>query len=103
MTCNSLTFWEDDDIEFVVAVTIEAGAAIAALTGGTVEVLAERAGSAPVSGTGTVTGATTIRASFADGALTAGLYLVQVAVTVTGQRQTVAEVPMEVRRSLALP
>lgn len=102
MTCENLTFWEEDDIAFEVDVTIEAGAAIAALTGGTVVVLARRNGTT-VAGSGSVADATTLACSFAAGALAAGLYLLQVAVTVSGQRQTVVDATMEVRRSLPAP
>lgn len=101
---ENLTFWEEDAIAFAVSVTIDPGAPIAALTGGSVEVIAERAGTGvSVVGSGTVTGATEVTCGFVANALPAGLYLAQVAVTVSGTRQTVAEANLIVRRSLQPP
>ena len=82
--------WAGDDLRFVVNVTNTNDASVKNLTGATVEVKAKK-GATTVAGTATLTDAANgvITATFNNGDLTAGTWIIQVRATLSGDTQTV--------------
>lgn len=96
----TITTYEADDLIINVNTTFEAGSEITSLIGGTVEAKAKSAVGTLITGTATITDADTVRVAFAEGALAAGVYELQVRATVSGNTQTIAADTIEVRASL---
>jgi len=98
---TNLTTYEDDDLIINVPVTFEAGSEITSLVGGTAEALAQRTDGTIITANATaITSATTIKVTFNDGRLPAGVYTLQVRATVAGVTQTVAEATVTVNPSI---
>lgn len=95
------TSWATDSFEAEVTVTVDPGGAAKNLTGATVATLAAGPGGT-VAGTATVTDAANgvIAISFDAGDLSAGIWRVQVRVTLSGEVQTVYDDTVQVRASV---
>lgn len=97
----TITHYTADDLIIAVNVTFDAGAEVTSLTGGAAEALAEATDGTVVPATScTITDTDTVRVVYADGALPAGVYTLQVRATVSGITQTIAEDLIDVRASL---
>lgn len=92
-----------DDLTVVVPITFNPESSVQSVMGGIVEGLARRrvASAEVVEATvAEVVDATTVRASFAEETLPAGLYDLQIRVTVSGETQTVLNARLTVLESL---
>jgi hypothetical protein len=92
--------WAADTLDISVPVTFEAGSAITALTGGTVVAHAARAGVAAVDGVATIESASAVRVLFEAGTLSAGVWQLQVRVTVSGVVQTIVDTAITISPSI---
>lgn len=92
--------WAADTLDITVPVTFEAGAGITSLTGGTVVAHAAKAGAVTVEGVATIEDTNTVRVLFAAGTLSAGVYQLQVRVTVSGVVQTVVDEALTIQTSI---
>jgi len=92
--------WESADLVIRVPVTFQDGATVTDLTAATATAKAQKAGSAAVTGAVEITGAAELVVSFAENALPAGDYTLQVTVKSGGETQVVAETVIRSNRSI---
>jgi hypothetical protein len=92
--------WAADTLVIDVPVTFEAGAAISDLTGGAAIAVASHEDGAIQNGAATVVGAALVRVVFTAGSLAAGIWNLQVRVTVSSVVRTLVDTDMSIAPSL---